>query len=273
MNRKREERRTDVLNSRFSDMPFTPAHAAWLFPLRRIDKANISWTALFIGTMVPDLEYFIWLSPAAYNSHSLEGVFLFNLPMTFILSFIWHHTLVKALLPRLAFLRSDFKPERYPDFIEWLKNKPIAFILSALVGIFSHLIWDSFSHANGYLAHKIPFLIDESIVGGIKIRHCYIVWYVSTFVGLLVMAYWMISIKKIFNRETWKLLFKGSSFWGKIMFAAGLIAVSRIALGLSWNWTRHLVIITIGSLFYATILVCYLDRWMVNKKEKAGPLS
>lgn len=253
-------------------MPFTPAHAAWLFPFRRIRKANISWTALFIGAMVPDLEYFIWLSPAAYNSHTIEGVFLFNLPMTFILSFIWHHTLVKALLPRLQFLHPDFVPERFDDFIAWFRKHVFAFLLSALTGIFSHLIWDSFSHANGYLAHKIPFLIQESTFGGMKIRHCYIVWYISTLIGLLIMFRWMISLKKLFSSKTWHAFFRGSSFWGKILFAAGLIAVARIAIGLSWNWTRHLVIIAIGSLFYATILICFIDRWQTLKKQKAGYL-
>lgn len=251
-------------------MPFTPAHVAWLYPFRNLRNFRVSWTALFIGSMVPDLEYFIWLSPSAYNSHTLEGIFLFNLPMTFILTFIWHHTLAGVILPRLQFIRSTFRAERYDDFTAWVKKYPMVFLVSALVGICSHLVWDSCSHANGFLAHRIPGLIEESRVGGFTIRNCYIVWYGSTLLGLTVMANWLFSLRKLLSKSSWITFFKGSAFWGKILFAAGLIMIARVAMGLSWNWTRHLVIIAMGSLFYATIFVCYWDKWNSAKKQTAG---
>lgn len=234
---------------------------------------KLSWTALLIGSMVPDLEYFIWLSAGAYNSHSFSGIFLFNLPMTFILTFLWHHTLSKAILPRLHFLNKAFKIEYCDDFAGWVKKNFLLFLISATVGIVSHLIWDSFCHANGFMVHKIPFLLSFTDIGGNSIRNCYIVWYLSTLVGLFFMFRWLIDPVKITEAQTWKLFFKGSSFWGKILFVSGLIAISRIALGLSWNWTRHLVIITMGSLFYGVIIVSYWDQWVAKKNNKKGSLS
>ena len=253
-------------------MPFTPAHPAWLFPFRTVKKLNISWTALLIGSMVPDLEYFIWLSPAAYCSHTFSGIFVFNLPLTFILAFLWHHSLANALFPRLAFLNRNFQAERISDFPEWLKKNIWSFLLCSLTGICSHLIWDSFCHANGYMVHRIPFLLDFTKIRGYDVRNCYIVWYLSTLIGLIIMSFWLVDFKKLFSAVTWKVFFTGSSFWGKILFVAGSIAIARIALGLSWNWTRHLVVIAMGSAFYGTIIVCYWDQWISvrNKKKRAS---
>ena len=249
-------------------MPFTPAHPAVLFPFRRFQMFKVSWTVLLIGSIVPDLEYFIWLSPSAYNSHTVEGIFLFNLPLTFILSFVWHHSLAGVVLPRLHFLRNELSIEKIPDFAGWLKKNWLVFLVSGLVGICSHLVWDSFCHANGYMAHRIPFLIDFTKLAGHDVRNCYIAWYISTVVGGLVMLHWYIDPKKIFSSSSWKIFFEGSAFWGKILFVAGLIAIARVAIGLSWNWTRHLVIITMGSLFYAFLIVCFWDKWIQQKQLK-----
>lgn len=268
MIQKRAEQKTEEQNSLSSDMPFTPAHPAWLYPFRRFNKLKVSWTALLIGAMVPDLEYFIWLSPAAYSSHTITGIFVFNLPLTFILSFLWHHSLADAILPRLYFLRSTIIQERYADFAGWIKKNLLTFLFSALTGIISHLVWDSFCHANGYMVHHIPFLLSFSTIGGLSVRNCYIVWYASTVIGLLVMTIWYVDIRRLFTADAWKSFFKGASFWGKILFVAGLIGVGRIAMGLSWNWTRHLVIIAMGSLFYSIILVAYWDQWVAKKNVK-----
>lgn len=272
MIRKKEGPKTEEQNLPSSDMPFTPAHPAWLYPFRHLHKWKMSWTALLIGSMVPDLEYFIWLSPGAYNSHSLQGIFIFNLPMTFILSFLWHHTLSAALLPRLYFLHSKVRIEKYDDFAFWIKKNLPVFLFSALIGICSHLLWDSFCHANGFMVHKIPFLLAFTEIGGSSIRNCYIVWYLSTLVGMIIMFKWLVDPIKLITKTAWKMFFAGAAFWGKILFVAGLIAIARVAAGLSWNWTRHLVIITMGSFFYAIIIVCFWDQW-VNKKNKNQRLS
>ena len=249
-------------------MPFTPAHPAWLYPFRRAGKIPVCWTALLIGSMVPDLEYFIWLSPAAYSSHTFLGIFIFNLPLTIVLSFFWHHSLANALLPRLAFIRNEFKPERFSDFPDWLKKNPLVFTGSSLIGICSHLVWDSFCHANGYLVHHIPILLDFTTIKGYDVRNCYIVWYLSTLAGLIIMFKWYVDPAKLTQAKSWKSFFAGSSFWGKILFVAGLIAVARVAVGLSWNWTRHLVIIAMGSIFYAILFVSYWDQWVSLKNKK-----
>ncbi len=246
-------------NSVFSNMPFTPAHPAILLFLKPFKKLPVSWTALFIGSIIPDFEYFIWMSPSAYVSHTMLGIFIFNLPMTFIMAFLWHQLLFPVLIKRIHFFHQRIQLEEYPDFMEWIKKNWILFFTSAFIGILTHLAWDSFSHADGYLVHRIPFLLEFIQIGGRAIRTCYVMWYISTILGMSTLIFWYVDLKKLFTLSTWKTFFSGNSYWGKILFTAGLIGTSRVYLGLGWNWARHLIMIAIGSLFYALLIVSWLE--------------
>ncbi len=246
-------------NSVFSNMPFTPAHPAILLFLKPFKKLPVSWTALFIGSIIPDFEYFIWMSPSAYVSHTMLGIFIFNLPMTFIMAFLWHQLLFPVLIKRIHFFHQRIQLEEYPDFMEWIKKNWILFFTSAFIGILTHLAWDSFSHADGYLVHRIPFLLEFIQIGGRAIRTCYVMWYISTLLGMSTLIFWYVDLKKLFTLSTWKTFFSGNSYWGKILFTAGLIGTSRVYLGLGWNWARHLIMIAIGSLFYALLIVSWLE--------------
>lgn len=253
-------------------MPFTPAHPAILLPFRSFKKLKLSWTALIIGSIVPDLEYFVWLSPSAYISHTLTGIFLFNLPMTVILAFAWNGILFPVIRPRINCIKSSVTLEYYPKFHEWMARNWVMFFTSAIVGILSHLVWDSFCHANGYMVHRIPYLLNTEHIWKYDIRRCYLLWYASTIIGGIIMLLWFIDLKKVFSATTWKIFFQGSAIWLKILIVAGIICATRIAMGLSWNWTRHLVIIVLGGLFYSTMLVCWWELRQIRRKlwQKAG---
>lgn len=246
-------------NSEYSNMPFTPAHPALLFPLSKIRYFEWCWTALIIGSIVPDFDYFIWLSSASSISHSVSGIFTFNLPLTIIMAYIWHRIIYPVVMSRLLFFKSSLTIEYFPDFFAWFRENWKSFLISASAGIVSHLIWDSFCHANGYMVHRIPFLLEFSNIGTQAIRRCYILWYLCSITGILMMMIWMIDFKKLFTVSAWKVFFSAHTIWIKIILITLLIATLRIALGLSWNWFRHLVIILLGSFFYATILICWFE--------------
>jgi hypothetical protein len=55
-------------------MPFTFAHPAIILPLYK--KPHLfSMTALIIGSMVPDFEYFLKVAVKSALNHSLAGIF------------------------------------------------------------------------------------------------------------------------------------------------------------------------------------------------------
>src|SRR3954454_24363510 len=66
-------------------MPFPPAHIAAVLPLRR--RWNLIWSALIIGSVAPDFEYFLTLGPHTQRLHTFPGVVLYTLPGAFV--FFW----------------------------------------------------------------------------------------------------------------------------------------------------------------------------------------
>ena len=85
-------------------MPFTFAHPAIVLPLK---NKYLSLTGLIIGALIPDFEYFIRMKIVSNYSHTILGVFLFNLPLGIIFCFIFHNIIRNDLLVNLPyFLRT-----------------------------------------------------------------------------------------------------------------------------------------------------------------------
>ena len=245
-------------------MPFTLAHPSILFPLRWINAKYISFTALVIGSMIPDFEYFLWMRPDAYHSHTLHGIFIFDLPATFLCAFLFHLFIRKPFLFHFPFFKDKYLlPEI--DFVDYLKKNWLVFTLSALFGICTHLIWDACSHAQGYFVVRNTFLNGEVSIGGAIIKRCYLVWYLSSIVGLLLVLMQGIDFKKILKRkENNSSTASTNRYWGMILFLTALFLIMRIWNGLSWAWFRHFIISTIGAFMYALIIV----SWLENRKMK-----
>ena len=73
-------------------MPFTPAHIAAVLPFRR---TRMLWSALVVGAVAPDLEYFLRMSPQGRYGHTLAGLFVFTLPLGLLTLWLFH-AFVKA---------------------------------------------------------------------------------------------------------------------------------------------------------------------------------
>lgn len=140
-------------------MPFTFSHPAIVLPLARIKGRFISVSALVVGSMTPDFEYFIKMKLSGRFSHTLPGAFIFCLPVGFALLTAFHlivkrpfiNALPSYIYARLIWLR-DF------DFWPSLKKHPFRYAVFLLTGIFSHLLWDSFTHANHFMVRHIDWL-------------------------------------------------------------------------------------------------------------------
>src|SRR5262245_4745992 len=89
-------------------MPFTFAHPAAAVPLHRPFGRYGVVSALVIGSLSPDIAYFLPLSVAHADSHSPTGLLWFCLPVS-LLSYVLFHTLLKGpllgLLPDFALSR------------------------------------------------------------------------------------------------------------------------------------------------------------------------
>jgi Domain of unknown function (DUF4184) len=136
-------------------MPFTLAHSAAALPFRRLPLVP---SALVIGTFAPDFEYFLRLGPNGRFGHTLPGTFILTLPLGLLALWIFH-----ALVKRpAAMLMPDALRNRLVNYLgEFRFGGPARFLLiaaSILLGIATHLLWDSFTHAGTWFYAHWPLL-------------------------------------------------------------------------------------------------------------------
>ena len=171
-------------------MPWTFAHPAAILPLRRLCPAPLDFSALVIGSMIPDLGYYLSGSNLARPAHSLLGSVLICLPAGLALWGIFQ-LLRKPLcfiLPQphrgalAAFAATPFS--LHPRIL-------IAAAVSVLLGAWTHIVWDSFTH-NTWLVKQLPFLRESAFrLGTIEFPWYSLLQHVSTAVGagMLIAAY------------------------------------------------------------------------------------
>ncbi len=160
-------------------MPFTPAHAAAALPIRRL-LPRLPFSAVVIGTMSPDYEYFLRLAPAGRLAHSLAGIALFCVPVGMLL---WAG-FTRVVRPALVALMPDGLARAMPPASTSIGLAAIGVALGAL----THLVWDSFTHAHDWTAEHWPLLrtpVAPRLLPGLA-------WYkllqhASTVVGLAVL--------------------------------------------------------------------------------------
>lgn len=165
-------------------MPFTFSHPAIILPLTYLSKKWFSLTGLIIGSLVPDFEYFMRMEIRSDYSHTIEGLFWFNIPLGILLAFVFHNIVRPELfnnLPKPLKLRfvifSKFNWNTY------FKKSWIIVIFSILIGAFSHLLWDSFTHHHGFFVENLSVLRESIIIFGMKIPILKILQHSSTLFG------------------------------------------------------------------------------------------
>jgi hypothetical protein len=181
-------------------MPFTPAHAAAVLPF--IYFRSLSATALVIGSFAPDFEYFFKMSVESRYSHTLGGIFYFDLPVVLILSIVFHHTVREPLLANLpAFLQKRIVNSERVEYLTYIKTKPIAFLVAAVIGAGSHVFWDGFTHADGFFVKNLGFYQGAYIpFQGVNYPLWYALQHISTAVGLTLLCIFIFSKRPVHNR-------------------------------------------------------------------------
>lgn len=171
-------------------MPFTFCHPAIILPLAKINRNRISATGLIIGSMSPDFEYFIKMRMEKIHGHSFGGLFYFDLPLTLLLCFLFHLFVRDSLIQHLPQpIRRNFTIYQGLDWISWVKRHWFVLIYSSLIGIFSHIFWDAFTHSNGFFVRNIPLLQGSTVVFDVLIRKADLLQAMSSVFGAIVIVF------------------------------------------------------------------------------------
>lgn len=212
-------------------MPFTFSHPAIVLPFLRLRSASISMSALVIGSITPDFEYFIKMKLSGRFSHSPEGLFLLDLPIAIALCILFHQVVKKALidnLPKFMFRRL-FSLRNF-EFLPYLNQHYFTFILCLLTGITSHILWDSFTHTNSFFVNNIEFLSAPIAVKGLPQFPLYrYLQHGSTLVGAccILVTFLYVPVTNKSNNPSFK-------FWVILFSVAILVFILRASLGFEY---------------------------------------
>jgi hypothetical protein len=162
-------------------MPFPLAHPAAVLPLRRYCPRFLSFPALVIGSVVPDLGYGFGSLHVEEFSHTLLGCFGFSLPVGALILWFFYRFRLRAVV----WLPGRFKRLFLP-LCQRPAGSPVVMGLSLLIGSWTHLLWDSFTHKQGWFVQRLPVLQGHiGFVAGHNVRVFHLLWYGCSFAGVV----------------------------------------------------------------------------------------
>lgn len=239
-------------------MPFTPCHSAAVLPFVR--SKYLSATGLIIGTMAPDFEYFFRLDVRGVYGHTVLGIFYFDLPVTIFLAFIFHLVVKKNLVDNLPpFFQARFQDIRNSDFVGYVKDHKLDFVISIIIGTATHIIWDGFTHRTGFFVNALPAIYEGRTFhfGEVDYPFWYAMQYFSTIVGGAILGIYILMIKPVPGDYRWPKI----SYW--LLLAIIVAAVTIIRM----QWPVHneklvVIVITMISGFCLGITILGFIPWL-----------
>ena len=246
-------------------MPFTFSHPAAILPLLNKRWKMLSASGLVIGSMAPDFESFIKLGGGKIYSHTWVGVFWFDLPLALGLTFLFHLVIKKPLIDHLpSYVGERLETVRQSNWLRYFRDNIAIVLLSLLIGIVSHLLWDAATHLN--------LLYPDDVSSKLKLagKRVYILLqYSFSIIGIIYMILYFIRLPRLNGAKSNS---EKGPFWIYILMIAALINSCVTTFAHSGNKVRFdyidLVNLSISGLFYGLIIMSLVSNISNYKHQK-----
>jgi hypothetical protein len=165
-------------------MPFTISHAAAVLPFSRPLARWRLLSAAVIGSMAPDFGWFLPWHLARIETHSLDALATFCLPVGLATYWLFQwvvKTPILELLPAGAYVR--WRASAAPADVKSLRQWLFAAV-GILAGAVTHLVWDAFTHEGARGVRMIPALDDPVDIAGHRFGGPHLLQDVSSILGL-----------------------------------------------------------------------------------------
>ncbi len=168
-------------------VPFTVSHAIVGAPAR---KVGLTISAVAIGAMSPDFVFFLpeplarHLPPGAFE-HTLLGVLTLDAALAAIALVLWWALFaapLRAWSPTTIRTAVPVVPK--PTWRPGWRRIVLAYV-GIVIGGFSHIVWDSFTHPDRFASDRIPLLYDLALG---DLTGAQVAQYISSVLGLLLIA-------------------------------------------------------------------------------------
>lgn len=236
-------------------MPFTFAHPLAVLPF--LKKRFFSATGLIAGSIAPDFESFLRMRSFSEHSHTLGGVFYFDLPFGFLLAWLFHKIIKDVLVENSpSFVQQRLVTLRQVDFASYLHQNFLIFTYSVIVGSATHILWDSFTHGGAFMSSLVPF-INETVVPfrGARYPMWYTLQHISSTIGLLaVIVYFLKQKPQACSPSNPSLI-----FWLAVIILTTLIFYLRYLWGSYMN-EGNTVVALVAAFMLALVVVSILIK-------------
>jgi uncharacterized protein DUF4184 len=234
-------------------MPFTFSHPALVLPLNYLPKKWFSLTALVVGSMVPDFEYFLRMKVSGIYGHTFAGIFWFDLPLGILIAFVFHNLVKESLIRNLpTILKSRFLHYNEINWNNYFRKHFFIVTFSMLIGISSHLLWDGFTHEHGYFTNYIPFL-QQHVLLFKQIPVYKILQHGSTLIGALVIFYAIYTLPVVDSKQ-----YKSDKRYWPVVVSVSIVFIIFRMLFFTENSIGNLIVSTIAVLMVALIITPFL---------------
>lgn len=258
-------------------MPFTLSHPAAVLPFVRPAAHFRATSALVIGSMIPDLPYFVpWLR-TPYGSHSLVGLVAFCVPLGLVAVIAFELALRRPLIFLLPGLLRDSIPRRAESGTAL--HSAVGSILGLLLGAVTHILWDSLADPNGIMFVHTPWARRNLItIGGYRLYVYRLVEHCGTALGALAIAW---AVRRWYLDQPVRTADVSSDSDGPFRFAAlaailvlpaaaGVYAGTRADLPSEWlqaiRYFLHRSVIWVGRI--GGLVICaYSAIWWARQRD------
>jgi hypothetical protein len=153
-------------------------------------RAPLVASALVIGSMSPDIPYYLPLFVGAEATHSPVGVVSIDVLLSLAVFMAWHGVLTRPAIDCApAALRGRIPSQAVHPLSTRLSSprQVLLVLLSTSVGAATHVAWDSFTHAGGWGTTHLAWLAElHGLLPGYGWAQ-----YGSGIFGALVIALWL----------------------------------------------------------------------------------
>ncbi|MGE8541095.1 MAG: DUF4184 family protein [Acinetobacter sp.] len=243
-------------------MPFTFSHtAATLLFKPWLKEQKLSYTGLILGCMAPDFEYFLRMNMQGDMGHHFIGIFLVDVPLGLILAFLIHTVIRDPFIEYLPrFLKQRFIVFQNLNGLKYLLNNFWKVVVSLILGILTHILWDAFTHKSGFVVQLSPLLQQVIHFSQFNIPVFKILQYLSGVLGLLIV---MICIYKLpkhpspnCQNEQQHQLQRMILYWGMTLLCfIGLFGWKVQFDAISIQSLIHYLVVGIACLFWSILAV------------------
>lgn len=253
-------------------MPFTFSHPAIILPLSGLKKKLFSLTGLIAGSMVPDFEFLLRLRDTDDFAHAWPGIFLFGLPFSILLSFVFHLVIRNPLILHLpAGTRQRFTILLSFNWKKYFRKNIAQFFMSVMLGIGSHIFVDAFTHADGIFVLGNAFFNKELFtVMKYNVPVYFILQLLTSLVGAVYILWYVSKMKRGTDIYDIKIDYYG--YWISLVLVGALILLMRLLVYPQYLSADDIINAIVGSYVFSLMIVSVFYTSYANKrKEKKAP--